>query len=167
MKVKFSLVYFKVLSIGLLWPSMKRIHQELTMLWSRYKLHGPKCYATCQTHMRWVLLFQRIRLKCIIEWLRSFPSNHLPLTTLCTNPITDFRFFHVRKLSSRLRTFDESTRVSIRTRNFAGNDNFGLPPPIKQWSRHITYSGFVRCRTPKSSTPLQNACRRYCDIHVS
>jgi hypothetical protein len=29
MKVKVSLVYYKVLSQGLLWPSMKTMHQEL------------------------------------------------------------------------------------------------------------------------------------------
>jgi hypothetical protein len=37
MKVKVSVVFWKVLSQGLLWPSMKTIHQEIKKLWSRYK----------------------------------------------------------------------------------------------------------------------------------
>jgi hypothetical protein len=32
-----KVVYWKVLSQGLLWPSMKTIDQELKKLWSRYK----------------------------------------------------------------------------------------------------------------------------------
>jgi hypothetical protein len=37
MKVKVRVVYWKVLSQGFLWPSMKTIYQEIKKLWSRYK----------------------------------------------------------------------------------------------------------------------------------
>jgi hypothetical protein len=37
MKVKVSVVFLKVLSQGLLWPSLKTIHKELKKLWSTYK----------------------------------------------------------------------------------------------------------------------------------
>jgi hypothetical protein len=36
----------------------------------------------------------------VAEWLRSFTSNHLPLTAVGSNPDRDFGLFHVRKLSS-------------------------------------------------------------------
>jgi hypothetical protein len=36
----------------------------------------------------------------LTEWLRSFTSNHLPLTAVGSNPDRDFGLFHVRKLSS-------------------------------------------------------------------
>jgi hypothetical protein len=73
------------------------------------------------------------------ELLRSFTSNHLPLTTvsLILNPIRDFGFFHVKKLSNKLTESWWFYSVALRAWNNAQEGTWGLPPSPKlehrQW----------------------------------
>jgi hypothetical protein len=44
--------------------------------------------------------FKKVKGASMAKWLRLLTSNHLPLSTVGSNPDRDFGFFHVRKLST-------------------------------------------------------------------
>jgi hypothetical protein len=75
----------------------------------------------------------------VADWLRSLFSNHLPLTSVGSNPDRNFDSFMWGSYPACLRNVGGSTQIPVRAWNNARKDTWGLPPTVKLERCDMTY----------------------------